>query len=348
MVSVLLRSFSTLNYRNLSAQPLQFPAGMISIVGLNGQGKTNFLEALYFVLTGRVDVHRLEQLLHHGEKEAYLRGMLQRQDGESLLEVGLGRGRRMVKVDGVRVRAHELLRSAAVWIRPEDNELVLGSPSTRRDFIDSLLSRMSPRYSANLALYDRTLNQRNAAIKQRQVWGLDVWDQQLAQVGIEIMQLRRRMMVRLLPLTQEAHQRLGGGSDLCLQLQETTTPDSYLADFVRRRAEEIHRGVTVAGPHRDDLDITLNGQRAHDFASRGQARTIALALRHAEYILLQERMAEPPVLLIDDFSAELDPLRREHLLDLARQAPQAFVTGTEALGEAQLAFQIQAGELTLC
>lgn len=324
-----LRTLTTLNYRNLAPATLELPEGLLSIAGPNGAGKTNLLEAAYLVLTGLTDAPKLEQLVRRGEREAYVRADLLRDEGLSVLEVGLGRGRRAYKVDGVRVRAAELPRGSAVWVRPEDSDLVLGSPSSRRAFLDALLSRLSPRYAAQLAQYERTLAQRNAALRAHEPWALDVWDHKLAEIGGHLLNLRRRVAVRLEPLAVAAHAALGGHKTLALRLAETTTPDTFEADLQARRAEELARGSTVVGPHRDDLALHLDGLPAGDYASRGEARTIALALRKAELDLVTERYGEPPVLLIDDWTAELDPARRAFLLDLARALPQALVTGTE-------------------
>nr|WP_246351086.1 DNA replication and repair protein RecF [Deinobacterium chartae] len=341
----MLRSLSTLHYRNLEDGQLRFPPGLTSIVGQNGQGKTNLQEAVYLVLTGLSEVSRLEQLVRHGESEAFVRAELDQGGVRSVLEVGLGRGRRITKVDGVRVRAGELPRGSAVWIRPEDSALVLGSPGTRRAFLDALLSRLSARYAQVLNLYERNLAQRNAALRSGETWAMDVWNLKLAELGSEILNLRRRMQVRLEELARAAHARLGGGEDLRLSLSETTSPERFLGDLEARRAEELARGQTLVGPHRDDLRIELRGHPAGDFASRGEARTIALALRQAEFDLLSERYGEPPLLLIDDFTAELDPSRRAYLLELAQATPQAIVTGTEEAPGAALLLEAQAGRL---
>ncbi|PYE54480.1 DNA replication/repair protein RecF [Deinococcus yavapaiensis] len=338
-----LRTLTTLHYRNLAPSDLAFPAGVVSIAGPNGAGKTNLLESVYLVCTGLTDAAKLEQLVRRGEREAYVRADLLRIDGESRLEVGLGRGRRAYKVDGVRVRTNALLRGSAVWVRPEDSDLVLGSPGGRRAFLDALLSRMSARYAHQLALYERNLAQRNAALRAEERHDLGVWDAGVSSIGSEIMALRRRVSARLEPLAREAHVALGGHKDLRLSLVETTTPESFVQDLAARRSEEFARGSTVIGPHRDDLAISLDGLPSGDYASRGEARTIALALRKAELDLLTERYGEPPVLLVDDWAAELDPSRRAFLLDLARSVPQALVTGTEDVPNASLHLRAHEG-----
>lgn len=343
---MLLSALSTLNYRNLAPGTLAFPEGVTGIYGENGAGKTNLLEAAYLALTGQTDVPRLEQLVQLGEKEAYVRADLQQGGSLSIQEVGLGRGRRQMKVDGVRSRTGDLPRGSAVWIRPEDSELVFGSPSGRRAYLDSLLSRLSARYGQQLQRYERTVSQRNAALRAGEDWAMHVWDESLVKLGTDIMLFRRRALSRLDELAREANTALGSRKPLVLTLSESTTPETYAADMQNRRAEELARGSTVTGPHRDDLILTLGDFPAGDFASRGEGRTVSLALRRAELELLAEKFGEKPVLLIDDFTAELDPNRRQYLLDLAASVPQAIVTGTEHAPGAVLTLRASAGRFT--
>ena len=345
MRDVRLLALSTLNYRNLAPGTLEFPAGVTGIYGENGAGKTNLLEAAYLALTGRTEVTRLEQLVQSGEKEAYVRADLEQGGGLSIQEVGLGRGRRQLKVDGVRVRGGDLPRGGAVWIRPEDSELVFGAPSGRRGYLDSLLSRLSARYAQQLTQYERAVSQRNAALRAGEYWS-QVWDELLVRLGSEIMTVRRRAVTRLDELAREANGSLGSRKPLHLALAESTSPERYAADLQSRRAEELARGSTVTGPHRDDLVLTLGDFPASDYASRGEGRTVALALRRAELELLREKFGEDPLLLIDDFTAELDPDRRQYLLNLAASVPQALVTGTEQAPGAALTLRAQAGRFT--
>jgi DNA replication and repair protein RecF len=331
---VLLRSLQLLHYRNLESAKLEFSGGLTGIVGGNGMGKSNLLEAAFLALTGVLEVSKLETVVRLGEKEAFVGAELERDDGTTKLEVGLAPGKKLAKVDGARVRTSDLAKhGSAVLVRPEDAELIHGSPSSRRGFLDALVARMSPRYAQILQSYERVVTQRNAVLKQERVedWMLEVWDLKLNELGSEIMKLRRRAMNRLTDLAREAHQALAGnGKSLELRLIETARVEDYAQHLFEKRREELARGSTAIGPHRDDLEIKLSGVLAADYASRGEARTIALALRQAEYTLLEEKFREPPVLLIDDFTAELDAHRRGFLLEMASRAPQAIVTGTEA------------------
>lgn len=341
-----LCKLSTLNYRNLSPDTLDFPAGVTGVWGENGAGKTNLLEAAYLALTGRTEAGRLEELILAGQTEAYVRADVLESGSLSVQEVGIGRGKRQLKVDGVRTRNGDLPRGSAVLFRPEDSELVFGAPSQRRGYLDSLLSRLSARYAEQLSRYERTVSQRNAALREGQDWALDVWDEPLGTLGRGIMEFRQRAAGRLEELAQGANAELGSRKTLRVQLTESADPERYVEQLRARRAEELARGLTLTGPHRDDLALSLGDMSAGTYASRGEGRTAALALRYAEMQLLTERFGEPPVLLIDDWTAELDPQRRQFLLDLAASVPQAIVTGTERPPGAALLLHAAAGRFS--
>lgn len=341
-----LCKLSTLNYRNLAPDTLAFPAGVTAVWGENGAGKTNLLEAIYLALTGRTEAGRLEELVTAGESEAYVRADVFEGGSLSIQEVGIGRGRRSLRIDGARMRAGDLPRGSAVLIRPEDSELVFGSPAKRRGYLDSLLGRLSARYAEQLSRYERTVSQRNAALREGQTWALDVWDVPLTELGRDIMAFRARALVRLEDLARSANSELGSRKELNLHLVQSTDIDAYAQTLQARRAEELARGVTLTGPHRDDLELTLGTLSAGTYASRGEGRTAALALRYAELQLLAERFGQPPVLLIDDWTAELDPQRRQFLLELAAAVPQAVVTGTEEPPGAVLNLRAQAGRFS--
>ncbi|HEX2863949.1 MAG TPA: DNA replication and repair protein RecF [Deinococcales bacterium] len=345
---MILRRLSVLHYRNLQDATLSFPPGLCAVTGGNAQGKTNLLEAIDLVLTGRLDAPSLDTVVAFGETEAFVGASLERDDGVSELSVGLGRGRRVAKVDGARVNAAELARQAsAVWLRPEDAELATGAPAARRRYLDALLQRLSARYGRLLDAYERVVAQRNALLRAEGVnldEALPVWDERLAEYGQELMLTRRRAVTRLTRLAREAHASLAPKT-LEVTLKETAEPDALLESLRGRRREESARGLTLSGPHRDDLGLTLDGLDATRFASRGEARTVALALRKAEFDLLHEKHSEPPLLLIDDYSAELDATRRDYLLNLATSVPQAIVTGTDAPEQAGAFYRMDAGRL---
>ncbi len=346
-----MRAVQLLNYRNLNNGVLEFEHGLNAIVGGNAQGKTNLIEALYLALTGLSEASKLEHLIRFGEREAFVGLVLEREDGTLKLEIGLGAGRRQARIDGVHVRTSQLAQQAGgVLVRPEDIKLTLGAPGERRAFLDGLISRLSARYAHLLANYERTLVQRNAVLKHAlknssQMDELEIWDTRIAELGINVMQMRRRVQQKLLLHAQDAQRALSKQKNLGMNLLETApdTKEAFIKELTARRREELARGTTVVGPHRDDLILNLDGLSAAEFASRGEARTIGLALRKAEFDLLTAKFGEPPILLIDDFSAELDPERRTFLLELANTTPQAIVSGTEHIPGANRLYCVQHG-----
>lgn len=323
-----LAQLSTLNFRNLQPAELHFSAGVCGVWGENGAGKTNLLEAIYLAATGRTEATRNEEHVTQGEDEAYIRANFHDDHGLTVHEVGIGVGKKMLRRDGVRVSVADLPRGSAVFVRPEDSDLIFGSPKKRREFLDSLLSRLDHTYAAALARYEKVLSQRNAALRQ----GLreaDLWDAPLIDDAIFLMNRRRRLILAIGPLLAESNEKIGSRKSLTLHLQESAPPDRFVEELQRSLPESLRRGSTLVGPHRDDVQILLGGLPSGAYASRGEGRTVALALRLAEFEMLQRRYHRSPLLLLDDWTAELDPERRVFLLDLAASVPQAVVSGTE-------------------
>lgn len=345
---VVLRSLTQINFRNLATPKLETCAGLTAIFGSNAAGKSNLLEACYLGLTGELPGGKIAENVRIGEEQGFVGTLLDHDDGSSSIEVGLSPGRKTLKLDGHTARVVDISRiSAAVLITPEDAELVHGSPSQRRAYLDSLLGRLSPRYSVVSRAFARVLEQRNAALRSGfDDTGVEVWSDRFVELGQEIDELRERAVVRIAELAAAAYQAIAGSAThLSVGLQRSW--EGSLAEALREsRHEERARGTTVVGPQRSDLRLELDGHSAQAYASRGEARTVALALRVAEFRLLEQRHEETPVLLLDDFSAELDPSRRAYLLQLVRAANQALVTGTEPPPEYDSLLRIEGGAVS--
>lgn len=329
-----LLDLAQLNFRNLIASRLEFPGGVVAVVGRNAAGKSNLLAAAYLGCTGEVVGGKLARQVRLGEEEAYVATTVEHSEGVSRVEVGLGPGRKVVKLDSQVVRVSDVARHiSAVLLTPEDADLVHGPPSGRRGYLDSLISKLSARYAHLTREYARVVEQRNALLRYGDSGGtLAVWDERFVAVGSEIVSLRERAVGRLAPLVAEVYAEVASGAaaaDLTLSLRRSHDEQDLGAALAATARIESLRGQTVVGPHRDDLDLSLAGVSLQEYGSRGEARTTALALRVAEYRLVSEKHGEAPILLIDDFTAELDGVRREYLLALAAATPQAFVSGTE-------------------
>jgi DNA replication and repair protein RecF len=345
-----LRTLTTLNFRNLRVPRVEFPAGVVALVGANGAGKSNLLSAAYLSCNAIPASGTLSELVTIGEEQAYVAAEIEHEGGVSRVEVGIAvganGGRKSVKVDGQTARTVDVARVvSAVMVTPQDSELVGGSPAMRRAFLDSLLSRLSARYSVLAREYQRVLEQRNALLRHDpRSPSLPTWTQRLSELGAEVDALRTRVMIRLCPLAAEVYREVASSAEPFQVVLSRNWSGASLAEAIEEsRSEEALRATTVAGPHRDDLVMTLAGRSLKAFGSRGEARTAALALKVAEYKLLGERHKEAPVLLVDDFSAELDGARRSYLLDLVANTPQALVSGTEPPRRHDALFSIDDG-----
>ncbi len=319
--------FRQRNFRNLALAAYRPPPGLSAVVGGNAQGKTNLLKGIHLLLTGEME-GSLQDQIRFGEGEAWLWGEVETALGVFRLEATLTLEGRTFRLNGKPTGLKGLLElPGSVLLSPEDVEVVLGSREARRGFLDRLIARFSARYGGLLSAYEKVLRQRNALLRQGGN-GLSAWDQALARYGEEIMAYRRRFLARFLPILEEVHAALGG-KGVGLQLEETA--EAGVLEALKATAkEERERGQTLVGPHRDDLLFLLAGRPAHRFASRGEAKTLALALRLAEHRLLWQHHEEPPLLLLDEWSEELDEARQKALLAYARGLPQAILAGLSA------------------
>ncbi len=319
-----LRLLSQRNFRNLAFESFRPPGGLLAVVGGNAQGKTSLLWAIHLALGGEAG-GGLADLIRWGAEGAWLAAEVETEAGVFRVEQRLLAGGRRVFLGGREVPFHALWElPGSVLVAPEDLEVVLGSKEGRRAFLDRLLSRFSRRYAWLLAAYERALRQRNALLRGGG-GELAPWDQELHRYGGEIMALRRRFLARLTPLFQEVARALGLPS-VGLRLEETA-PQGLLPALAQTREEEALRGQTLVGPHRDDLRFLLEGRPAKPFASRGQAKALALALRLAEHRLLAERHGEPPLLLLDEWGEGLDMAHQKALLAYMEGLPQAILAG---------------------
>jgi DNA replication and repair protein RecF len=341
------------DFRNHDAAAVELPAGASVLVGPNGVGKTNLLEAIGYLAT--LGSHRVGQdaaLIRAGAASAVIRAAVRRAGRRLLVDVELrpGSGVRG-RVNGAPVpRARDLLGVVrATVFAPEDLGLIRGDPEERRRFLDTLATQRLPRYHGSRQDYDRVLRQRNTLLRSAggrlppsALATLEVWDEKLASAGAEIWSERLRLVAALTPRVELAYQHLAGRDDLVDVAYVSSVagnlgldPDpAKLAQALRERlvsdrAREVERGITLSGPHRDDLALGLRGLPARTHASHGEAWSLALALRLGSHRLLAEE-GEEPVLLMDDVFAELDRQRRDRVAEAAVAAEQTIVTAAVA------------------
>ncbi|GIE92212.1 DNA replication/repair protein RecF [Actinoplanes regularis] len=347
-----VRRVELVDFRSYERVAVDLDPGVSVLVGQNGMGKTNLIEALGYVAA--LDSHRVATdapLVRFGAGSAVIRCAIVHDGRELLVELEIVPGkanRARLNRSPVR-RPREVLGALRmVLFAPEDLELVRGDPSERRRYLDDLLVARQPRYAGVRADYDRVVKQRNALLRTayltRKVGGtrgqdlstLAVWDQHLAYHGAELLAGRLELAAALGPHLTKAYDTVAAGKSTASiayasRLGENVTPDraaleaGLLASMRERRPAEIERGTTLVGPHRDDLALSLGELPAKGYASHGECWSFALALRLAAYDLLRSDGIEP-VLVLDDVFAELDAGRRDRLAALVSDAAQLLVT----------------------
>ena len=384
-----LRHLSVVDFRSYAHAELPLTPGVTTMIGLNGQGKTNLVEAVGYIAT--LGSHRVASdapLVRFGAQQAIVRGAVIRDGRETLVEIEINVGR----ANGSRNRARlnhspvpqprEVLGTLrTVMFAPEDLALVKGDPSERRRFLDELLVARQPRWAGVRADYDKVLKQRNALLKSaapvlrrgaRRARGLsttsstasstplvdepvdetegalhtlDVWNTHLARVGAQLLYARLRLMRDLAPYLAAAYDEVSDVTsdariayrsslreDASLNIAQGAVPemdelhDELLASLEAVRVNEIERGISLVGPHRDDVVLTLGQLPAKGYASHGESWSFALGLRLAAYQLLRHDIGEDPVLILDDVFAELDSGRRERLAGLVTDCEQVLIT----------------------
>jgi DNA replication and repair protein RecF len=330
------------DFRNYPAAEVELATGLTVIAGPNGAGKTNLLEAIYFGCTARSPrtANERELVRRGGEGVARIVVDLEGDDGDHRIEVGFRPGEaKHVRVDGNPVDSLSTadLRPLVSVFLPERLELVKGAPAARRAHLDQVVAALWPNRAATRTAYSRALAQRNALVARIRAdaagpSALDAWDAELAAHGVRLMADRSEAVAGLRPLFAELAESLGlpGGAELRYRPRSDAADAGGLAaELAERRAADLERGFTAHGPHRDELQLLLEGASLRAYGSQGQQRAALLALLFAERRLLAERRSRPPLMLLDDVMSELDADRRELLAGLLRADGQAIITTTE-------------------
>ena len=365
------------NYRNYSRLHLNLEPGPILLQGNNAQGKTNLLEALYFLSAttsphARSDRQLINWLSLSEEVMPFTRleALVKRDGGTLQLAITVvkegDRFKKDIRLNGVKKRSMDVIgKLNVVMFLPEDISLVSGSPGLRRRYLDSVLCQFDSEYCRTLSQYNKLVTQRNALLKElyerrRSPDQLAYWDEQLAEHGALLIVRRHNAILKLDTMARKYHRTLSDGLE-GLRLyyvpsfnpHDQPAPDfqmplitedlgpalipapplkkvipAFLTKLSQRRQEEIQRGVTLIGPHRDDLRFLVDGIDLNLYGSRGQQRTAALSTKLAEVDLMQEATQEMPVLLLDDVMSELDKTRRAQVVTLINNVDQAFLTTT--------------------
>jgi len=324
---VIVERIELRDFRNYIDASFDLVGGVTAVLGRNGQGKTNLAEAMAYLAT--LDSFRgvpPEALIRIGAEQAIIRATVTHDDGRQLLiEAEINRsGRNRVFVNRQRlVRSRDLLGVMRVSVfSPDDLSLVKGAPGERRRFLDDALVALATKNDALLRDLDRILRQRNTLLKQaggrlgaEVEVTLDVWDAKLAEAGERLGGARAELVEHMGPLLQQAYAALAGGEPPVSAVYDPSWLRTGLEVALREaRNDDVRRAVTTIGPHRDDVELGINGMPARTHASQGEQRTLALAMRMAVHRLVADRVGSPPVLVLDDVLSELDAGRARALL----------------------------------
>lgn len=328
-------------FRNLADQRIEPASALNVFFGDNGQGKTNLLEALFVLATLRsFRAPKLVPLVAWSQTRARLTAEVERAGLEHRLEVTIENGRRQAEVDG------KPTRSAAAWARelavvlftPEDLALLRASPAARRRFLDRAVFELQPDYLALHKAYERALRARNALLEGGSPPAdlLSVYDSELGRHGSLLQAARARYLGQLSPFFERLVERILGEtgeptprSRVALTYHPSPPGGDYPAALAASRRADLARCTSGVGAHRDDFHVTLDGHPAAEHASQGQTRSLVLALKIGEILLLHARRDEEPILLLDDVASELDPGRARALFRLVEESgAQTFVTAT--------------------
>ena len=370
-----LQHIHLINYRNYENQELNLNRGINVLIGSNGQGKTNLLEAIYYLSAGNNFRGNKDVELIHWEKP-YLRlfGQMKKEDGERCyeLEVYIDKEKnKQLKINGVKYKTmselHNYLR--VVLFSPDDLKIVKGSPAERRKYLDLCMSQQDKTYYRLIRDYDRIVQQRNNLLKELQYKKankaqLDVWNQYLIEYGSQIIFKRLQYLKVLVPMARKVQQALTRETERFSVTYHCSM--GAIGDFTvsqikevfqnilsQKIEEEIIKGTTLWGPHRDDLIFYLNGMDLKKYGSQGQQRTAILSLKMAELQTFYRLHGEYPLLLLDDVMSELDDHRRHFLIQMVKKYQiQTIITGaniellTEEMAENEI-FSVQEGKIII-
>ncbi len=322
---MLIRQLELVDFRSYERLDLRLSDGVTAIIGPNGVGKTNVVEALSLLATLKsFRGAPTESLVRRGATTAFVRAVGERDGREVSIDLELAKGKSRAQVNKQRLqRSRDLLGALRVTVfAPDDLALVKEGPALRRDFLDDVIVALDPSADGVLRDVDRILKQRNSLLRQSNgrldeaaEGTLDVWDMKLAAAGEHLTVRRENTLGQLMPGVAAAYDELASeSSDVTAFYDRSWTDDSLGVGLAAARDHDVRRGTTSVGPHRDDVSLRVNGFDSRVEASQGEQRTLALALRLAGHRLVADRLGEPPLLLLDDVLSELDPDRARILL----------------------------------
>jgi recF protein len=369
---VFLKQITLQHYRNYDSLELDTDRKVNLFVGPNAQGKTNLLEAIFaLALTKSHRTSKDRELIGWQAESARISGTVEKRYGSVTLDLTFSPQGKKAKINGLEQRKLSDFVGTlnVVMFAPEDLEIVKGTPGVRRRFLDMEIGQVQPGYLHTLQQYGKALVQRNNYLKTAgrganlQEALLDVWNAQLAEYGVKIMKKRKHFIHKLQIWAEQIHAGITAGGEkldvqyrpsfeIDLEQDEAVLFDQFMIKLSQVKDQEIRRGMTLIGPHRDDMSFSINGKEAQVYGSQGQQRTTALSLKLAEIELIREEIGEYPLLLLDDVLSELDRNRQTQLIETFQSKVQTFITttGLESVDVGKLQdagiYQVQNGKVT--
>lgn len=331
------------NFRNYERENFEFSDGLNVLFGKNGQGKTNCAEAVFYLCTGTsLRIRHDKQLIRMGAECANIVAEAENRYGRVTIEADIYENKREIRVNGSKIHKNADLMGHinSVFFSPGELRLIQDGPDERRRFMNISISQTSPAYYTALLRYNKILDQRNTLLKNRDVDlvldTLPVWDEQLCKYAAVIVKKRAEFVEKLAPYAKEYHAFLtDGGEELVIKPdrvyegEESEISKKLLTRLENNYEKDLRLGFTTVGPHRDDLEVTIGGVDAKAYASQGQTRTAALALKLSEVQIFKALSGESPILVLDDVMSELDLPRRKKLLKCISEL-QTVLTCTHA------------------
>lgn len=325
----MLKALYLRNFRNYKEAEIHFGPRLNLFYGDNAQGKTNLLEAIYFIATGKsFRTQHLEELIRSDEPFFYLEAQVVQGGVTQTLKISFDRQNRRLQIDANTFSSfHPLLGILpSILYTPQDIELITGSPAERRRFYNLHLAQSDPLYVHHLSRFWRSMKQRNCLLKSKSREAIDCWESEMAQSAAYLGKARQEMTEELKEPLERLSRSLSSGKETHEIRFHPSSSENYLQQLQKNRPRESELGVTLIGPHRDDLSLLIEGKPARFFASEGQKKTAIAALRLAEWERLSQRVQGSALMGIDDLGLHLDETRQQLLRTSLEKLAQVFVT----------------------
>jgi DNA replication and repair protein RecF len=347
-IIMFLRRLCLEQYRNYKHIDLQIKNNVNIFLGSNAQGKTNLLESIYVLaMTKSHRTHQERELIHWDYEQAAISGEINKKYGDCKLSLSITNKGKKVKINGLEQKKISTYVGAlnVIIFSPEDLEIVKGSPNKRRRFLDMEIGQVNSTYLYDLTQYNKVLIQKNNFLKNSYMSSKDsesmlsIWNEQLTQYGLNIIKKRNQFLKKLQKWVSYIHGEITQNNetihikyDTFIDMDENKDDsvlfEQYMVKLSELREQELRRGLTLLGPHLDDIIVTINNKDVRIFGSQGQQRTAALSLKLAEIDLIYEEIGEYPILLLDDVLSELDDNRQTQLIQSFQNKVQTFITTT--------------------